>query len=192
MADCNKWRTSSGKTLVNMSSPDEVIEKDRPSAEDLFRDVAFDEYSETADCQMFTGVELKDFKRIVNRMASRYQFPDNVTESILRSEHAANKCKVIREFKFKLGATGRVVYGVVAIIKRKTCIDLAYSIYFLDFKFSAERNIDAASSPRLLFWTSTDVNVRMEECNDEFLNFYRLKVLETFKQEYPSSTILCK
>lgn len=179
-----------GKELVDSFVNDAVRLEEVTEAEEIFQNINFDEYSEKAHCQILTGIYLKDLRTIVTSLTRRFDLTHELSESILDAEFAAQNDKVVREFHFKRGESGHVRYGRVATIKRDRFIDLAYSIYVLDFKFSANTNdsLSAAS----LSWMFPNINVERGEarrmsCDEKnkFQQLVRHKAMTSFRQEYP-------
>ena len=188
--DMKFFKSQVGRELLESFSVEPVRDTDLKAAEDLITSIDFDVYEDTNHCQILTGIELKDLHSIVNGLAMRFELNEEVTESILDSEYANHNDKVVREFRFRLGEAGHIRYGRVATIKRGELIDMAYSFYSLDFKFSAKR-IEETKNEKLFLWNVSNVSVTKEERNIStqektlLLGLLRYKALEAFKQEYP-------
>ena len=179
--------------LLESFASEPVAEGEVAGAEELITSIDFDLYEENNHCQILTGIETKHLHNIVQGLADRFQLTDEVTESILDSEYAHNNDKAVREFRFKLGEAGYVRYGRVATTRRDQLVDLAYSFYSLDFKFSAKQ-IEETKNEKLFLWNVSNVSVTKEERNVSnrektlLLAMLRYKALEAFKQEYPLLT----
>ena len=188
--DPKVFKSRVAKELLESFSVEPVKAADIKAAEELITSIDFDLYEETNHCQILTGVEIRNLPTIVNGLAMRFELSEEVTESILDSEYANHNDKVVREFRFQLGDAGHMRYGRVAAIKRGEVIDLAYSFYTIDFKFSAKR-IEETKNEKIFLWNVSNVNVTKEERNittqekNLLLGLLRHKALEAFKQEYP-------
>lgn len=193
-------KTEIKKELIASFSSDLVKDNDLKVAEDLVNNVLFDKYEEKAHCQILTGINVTDFRTLVSRLSARFKLSKEVEESILDSEYALQNDKVVREFTFRLAETGEVKYGRVATIRRGCNIDLAYSLYFVNFKFTAKKMDDKFydkirflkdSAMSIVRPDSTEFNLLRKERNittiekEHFLTYFRHKALMLFKEEYP-------
>ena len=130
-----------GKILLESFTSVDVKETDLTAAEELVRGLTFDEYDEKISCKILTKIKETDFETVVGRIATRYQIPADIKESILDGQYGEVNSEVVREFKFEKGSPGKVVYGRTVTIKREdSTIDLAYAFFHLVFKLSPKKN----------------------------------------------------
>ena len=125
--------------LVSAFSRDTVTSKDLTAADEAVRGLTFDLFNEHVSSDVMAGIELADFETLINGIAKRMNIPDDIRLDILRSKLAATRQEVVRNFHFAKGETGSFTFGRIDTVKpNKSTINLAYSLYHLDFKLSPQ------------------------------------------------------
>lgn len=177
--------------LVSTFSRDKVTSKDLTAAEESVRGLTFDVFNEKTSCRVMTGIRLADFEPLVNSIAERMGFPDDVRKAILESKFAEVNNEVIYDFRFTKGETGRFTYGRIATLKPDDAtINLAYSVYNLEFKLSPQVIEHTKRKKFLGFTTGKKVWRETRERNlsakeQDWLRIYFLnKAVKGFKEEY--------
>ena len=184
---------SVAKILLESFASEDIKETDLTAAEELVRGLTFDKYHEKIVAKNSEKIELTKFETVVSRLGTRYQIPAKIQEAILDGLYMEVNKEVIREFKFQIGETGRILYGRTATVKREdSTIDLAFVLFDLEFKLSP-RKIEERRRKKFLDITYGSRRVvRFEQRNisekekEHIFNFYRIKALKGFKQEYPA------
>ena len=179
------------KALVKLFSKDEEKIKDLTAADEAVRGLTFDLFNEKVSCSVMKGILLQDYKTVVDRFVKRYSIPEEVESSLLDGEFAEEKLEVIVNFKFAKGETGGFIYGRVATVKHDGKIDMAYSVYFLEFKLSP-RVIEHEKKRKFLGFTigGTKVWRETQERNlsvkdrDYMQSYFMKKAIEGFKEQY--------
>ena len=177
--------------LVSTLSSDKVTSRDLAAAEESFRGLTFDVFNEKISCRVMTGIRLADFETLVNSIARRMGFPDGVREAILESKYAEVNDEVKYEFKFAKGETGSFTYGSIATVRPDDAtINLAYSVYNLEYKLSPQVIEHTKKKKFLGFTTSNEVWREKRERNlsvkeQDWLRIYFLnKAVKGFKEYY--------
>ena len=125
--------------LVSAFSKDKVTSKDLTAADEAVRGLTFDLFNEHVSSRVMTGIELADFETLINSIAKRLKIPDDIRLAILEGKLAATNQEVVTNFRFAKGETGSFTYGRIVTVKpNKSTINLAYSMYHLDFKLSPQ------------------------------------------------------
>ena len=101
-----------------------------------------------------------------------------------------NLQKVVLNFKFKKGETKTYVYGRVATMKRDEEMDVAFSLYTLDFKLSPK--VIEHTRQKKFLWFTTGTKVWHETVNrnldlsekDKLQDHRRRKAITKFRSEY--------
>lgn len=127
---------SAAKALITLFSTEEEHRKDLTAAEEMIRGLTFDIFEENVSCAVKKGIKIEDYSFIVNRFAKRFGIPENITDSLLDGQYIRENDEMVYNFKFRKGEKGNFVYGRVATVKHGGEIDMAYSVYSLDFKLS--------------------------------------------------------
>jgi hypothetical protein len=73
---------------------------------------------------------------VIENVARRFSIPADVKDSLLDAQYHNDMAEIVKTFKFENGKTGNFVYGRDATIKQGNKIDMAYSVYILDFKLA--------------------------------------------------------
>ena len=170
----------------------DALTQDLIDAEGRVSAINFDKYEEQFSFKVLKGIQLNDFNTVVNRVASRYNFPEDVKESILDGELAGKNQEIMKEFKFNIGQTGRVLYGRTMTLKQEDKIDMAYALIAVKFKLSPVQSV-RQEDKYFLFWkvgektivTSKDRNLSIQEA-DGMTKFFRAKAIRGFQQECPA------
>ena len=177
--------------LVSTFSSDKITSRDLTAAEESVRGLTFDVFNEKTSCRVMTGIRLADFETLVNRIARRFGFPDDIREAILESELANVNTEIIRDFKFTKGETGSFTYGSIVTVKPDDAtINLAYSVYNLEFKLSPQVIEHTKKKKFLGFTTGKKVWRETRERNlsvkeQDWLRIYFLnKAVKGFKEDY--------
>lgn len=147
--------------------------------------LSVDGFKEITDCQLFSDILLKDYKKLVQRISSRYNLPNDVRQALVRN--AKHDTKLIKDFRLRFGKEGKLAYGIVATQKYKKTVDLAFSIYSLEMEISSSDGGEVAG--KLLTSKITPLD---DHFNADWVNYYQRKALEAFDKEYPGITILRK
>ena len=177
--------------LVSAFSRDKVTSKDLTAAEESVRGLTFDLFNEKTSCRVMTGIKLDDFETLINSIARRLEIPDNIRLAILESKLAKVNTEVTIDFKFAKGETGSFTYGRIATDKPDdTTINLAYSVYHLEFKLSPQV-IEHTKKKKFLgfttgkkVWRETrerDISVKEQ---DRLRIYFLNKAVKGFKEEY--------
>lgn len=125
------------QSLITLFSSDEEHIKDLTAAEEVVRGLTFDLFEENISCAEKNGIKVEDYSFLVNRFATRFSIPDHIRDSILDGQYVQENKEIVLNFKFKKGEKGGFVYGRIATVKKRGGeIDMAYSVYNLEFKLS--------------------------------------------------------
>ena len=177
--------------LVSTLSRDKITSRDLTAAEESVRGLTFDVFNEKTTCRVMTGIKLDDFETLINSIARRLGFPDDIRQAILESKFAEVNNEVIVDFKFTKGETGSFTYGRIATVKPDgATINLAYSVYHLEFKLSPQVMEYTKKKKFLGFTTGKKVWRETRERNlsakeQDWLRIYFLnKAVKGFKEEY--------
>ena len=180
------------RLLDSFKSEHVVLRQNLTEAEELVNGLSFDFYQERFSCKRLTKIKLNDFETVVNRIATRNNIPQDKKEEILDGKYAQENEAYIKEFVFEKGnEPGRLCYGRVLTIKREDdTIDMAYVIYYLEFKLSPNRIEETKQKCFLGFVYGTETVVRYEhrtfreEEQNRITTFYRAKALKGLQAEY--------
>ena len=177
--------------LVSALSRDKITSRDLTAAEESVRGLTFDVFNEKTSCRVVTEIKLDDFETLINSIARRLGIPDDVRQAILESKLAAVNNEVIVDFRFTKGETGSFTYGRIATVKPdSTTINLAYSVYHLEFKLSPQVIEHTKKKKFLGFTTGKKVWRETRERNlstkeQDWLRIYFMnKAVKVFKEEY--------
>ena len=177
--------------LVSVLSKDKVTSRDLTAAEESVRGLTFDVFNEKTSCKVMIGIELDDFETLINSIARRLGIPDNVRQSILENKLAKVNEEVTVDFRFTKGETGSFTYGRIATVKPdRATINLAYSVYHLEFKLSPQVMEYTKKKKFLGFTTGKKVWRETRERNlsakeQDWLRLYFMnKAVKGFKEEY--------
>ena len=178
------------QALVKLFSGDEETLKDITAAEELVRGLTFDVFNEKVSCKVMKGIALSEFVRVVESFAARFAIPDEIKSGLLDGQYAEENYEIVIDFKFSKGELGGFTYGRIATIKHGEKIDMAYSVYFLEFKLSP-RVIEHTKKKKFCGFTtgkkvwreSHERNLSIKD-RDELQSYFKKKAIEGFKQEY--------
>ena len=177
--------------LVSAFSKDKITSKDLTAADEAVRGLTFDLFNEDISSRVMTGIKLDDFEPLVNSIAKRMGLPENIRLAILESKLAATNQEVVTNFRFAKGETGSFTYGRIVTMKpEESTIDLAYSVYHLDFKLSPQVIEHTKTKKFLGFTTSKKVWRETRERNlstreEEHLSLYFMdKAIKGFKRDH--------
>ena len=172
----------------------ETTEKDLTAADELVRGLTFDKYEEKAISQVFIGIKMSKFDKLLSRLANRHSIPIEMQDGILDGIFAEQNTLKTKEFIFKVGSDSKIAYCKVATIKTsETLIDMALMFFNLDFKLTPTVR-ETVTQGRILGaipW-GTERKIEITERNlsevdqNKLLNFFRAKALQGFTKEYPS------
>ena len=184
--------TKVAMVLVSAFSRDTVTSKDLTAADEAVRGLTFDLFNEHASSRVMTGIELADFETLINGIAKRMEIPDDIRLDILDSKLAATNQEVVRNFYFAKGESGSFTYNgrIVTVKPNKSTINLAYSIYHLDFKLSPQVIEHTKKKKFLGFTTGKKVWRETKERNlstreQEHLSLYFMdKAIKGFKRDH--------
>lgn len=184
---------SIAKEILNSILSEEITETDLTTAEEVVRGLTFDEYQEKIACEMLEGIASADFETVVGRIAKRNNIPEDKRELIMDGQYAQKKKSLVREFAFTKGKPGEVVYAMFITVKKDdSTIDLAYSLFQLNFKLAPKRiqtKIDKWFLDFIKVGSSTEIRFEdrnlSEKDKKNILNFFRNKALLGFRNEYP-------
>ena len=184
---------SVGKILFESFTSENIKGKDLTAAEELVRGLTFDKYEEQIITKNLTKIELTDFSTVVCRLGRRHQIPAEIQEAILDGLYGEVNEQRIRKFKFEKVGTGRVLYGRSVTVKREdSTIDLACAFFSLEFKLSPRKIEEQHRTAFFGITIRSRTVIRFEERNlsetekEHMSNFFRVKAVKGFKQEYPS------
>ena len=189
------WSTAAsvGKMLLESFTSEDIKETDLTAAEELVRGLTFDKYNEKISTQILKKIKLTDFATVVSRIGTRHQIPADIQGAILDGQYCEVNEMRVREFKFQKGETGSVLYGRTATVKREdSTIDFAFAFFYLEFKLSPRRIEERRRKKFLGITYGSRTVVRFEERElsekekEHISNFFRIKALKGFKQEYPA------
>ncbi len=178
------------KALVGLFSKDEERTKDLTAADELVRGLTFDMFNEKISCRVARGILLADYPTIIENFARRFSTPAYVKDSLLDGQYMDDLTEVVQNFKFEKGKTGSFVYGRVATIKHDGKMDMAYSVYTLDFKLSPTVIEHTKKKKFLWFTTGKKVWHETKERNlsskekDNLQDHLMIKAISKFRSEY--------
>ena len=177
--------------LVSTLSSDKVTSRDLTAAEESVRGLTFDVFNGKVSCGVKTGARLADFETLVNSIARRMEFPEFIRQAMLEGKSLETNYEVVQEFRFTKGETGGFTYVVIATFKPDDAtINLAYSVYDLEFKLSPHVIEHVKKKKFLVFtygkkvWRETrEINLSIKE--QDWLRIYFLnKAIKGFKKQY--------
>ena len=176
--------------LVRRLRKDEETTKDLTAVEEMVRGLTFDLYDEKVSLRVARGIPLKDYPTVIENFAKRFGISADIKDSLLDASYSQSTDELVLNFKFKRGDTGSFVYGRIATTKDGDKIDMAYSLYTLDFKFSG-KVIEHKYKTKLLeftidegVWYDTEErNFGSKEQNDMREYFIRRAISE-FRTRY--------
>lgn len=178
------------KALVGLFSKDEERTKDLTAADELVRGLTFDMFDEKISCQVGRGILLTDYPIVIEEFARSYSITDDIKARLLTSRLMEDSVATIQNFKFKKDKTGGFVYGRVATIKHGDKIDMAYSVYTLDFTPSPTVIEHQKKTTFLWFTTGEKVWRETKERNfsakekDNLQDHLMIKAILKFRAEY--------
>lgn len=179
------------QTLVKLFAHDEEKIKDLTTAEELVRGLTFDQFNEKISCKVVKGIFLKDFATVIENLAARFSIPDDLKNSLLEGLISDENIEVIKEFKFTKGEGGDFTFGRIATIRHGQKIDMAYSIYFLDFKIcpkvvehSREKKFLWFAVEKKEVWHVTVERTLSNKEKDDFEMYALKRAIQGFKDQY--------
>jgi hypothetical protein len=178
------------QALVRLFSKDEERAKDLTAADELVRGLTFDMFDEKISCRVGRGILLTDYRTVIENFARRFSIPDDVKDSLFDGQYHEDMVEVVQNFKFEKGKKGSFVYGRVATIKHGDKIDMAYSVYTLDFKLSPIVIEHRKKKKFLWFTTGEKVWHETKERNmsskekDNLQEHLMIKAISKFRTEY--------
>jgi hypothetical protein len=126
-----------GVSMLRLASQgEEQSTEDLAAAAKLVQGLTFDIFNDKISCEEHREILLADFSTVIENFARRFSIPADVKDSRLEAQYHKDMAEIVKNFKFENGETGRFVYGKVATIKQGSKIDMAYSVYTLDFKLA--------------------------------------------------------
>jgi hypothetical protein len=126
-----------GVSMLRLASQgEEQSPEDLTAAAKLVQGLTFDIFNDKISCEEQREILLADFSTVIEKFARRFSSPADVKDSLLEAQYHKDMTEIVKNFKFENGETGRFVYGKVATIKQGSKIDMAYSVYTLDFKLT--------------------------------------------------------
>ena len=183
--------TEAKKLAKLLSSVEEKIE-DLTAAYKVVRGLTFDLFNEEVSSQVMVGILLQDYKTVVDRFVLRFLIPKDVEPSLLDGEFAEESINDFHSAKNKTGLRLEFTYGRFVTVKHDGKIDVAYSVYFLEFELSPiviehkKRNeflrfiID-----KTMVWHETQEQSHSEKDWDYMQSYFEKKAIEGFKKQYP-------
>jgi len=127
---------SVGKILLESFTSEDTQETDLTAAEELVRGLTIDKYEEGIYCKIVTKMK-ENFERRIYKIATCHHIPDHIRDSLLDGMDGEVNQEVIREFK---ESSRKVLYGRTITVKREdSTIDLAYTMFSLEFKVSSKK-----------------------------------------------------
>jgi hypothetical protein len=184
------WVFNVAQAMVRRFSKDEERTKDLTAADELVRGLTFDMFDEQISCRVGRGILLTDYRTVIENVARRFSIPDDIKDSLFDGEYHENMAEIVQNFKFEKGKKGNFVYGRVATIKHGDKIDMAYSIYTLDFKLSPTVIEHRKKTNFLWFTTGEKVWHETKERNmsskekDNLQEHLMIKAISKFRAEY--------
>ena len=136
----------------------DVLTQDLIDAERRVSAIKFDEYKERFNFEVLKGIQLIDFDNVVERIASRFDFPEDVKQSIIDGKYGSPNLEVLKEFRFNKGETGQAIYGRTLTIKNQDKIDMAYALVVVNFKLSPVQSVRTVSQ-YFLFWKVSEKRI---------------------------------
>ena len=177
--------------LLSAFSKDKVTSEDLTAAEEAVRGLTFDVYNEKTSSKVMTGIQLHDYESLINSIAKRLGLPDGLHEAILEGKFAVENEEVVTNFSFSEGKTSTFTFGRIVTVKRdKATIDMAYSVYHLEFKLSPQVIEHTKRTVFLGFTTSKKVWRETRERNlstfeyESLIVYFMNKTIEGFKKEH--------
>ena len=161
------------------------------AAEESIRGLTFDVFNENTSCKVMTGIKLDGFETLINSTVRHLGIPDDIRDAILESKLATVNNKVTIDFCFAKGETGNFTFGRIATVKPDdTTINLAYSVYHLEFKLSPQGTEHTKKRKFLAFTTGKKVWRERRERSlsvkeqDHLRTYFKKKIMDGFKEEY--------
>ena len=136
ISSCQSTKRNVAKALVGFFNNYEKNSNDLAAAATLVESLKFDRFNEKTSCVVDQGIALTHYPTVIENFARDFSVPNDVKQSLLDAQYATDTTELVQNFKFKKGNTGNFVYGRFATIKHGDKIDIAYSLYTLDFKLS--------------------------------------------------------
>ena len=159
---------------------------------DLVKTSNFDLFKMKKNSKVLTGIDPKDYERVVKSIASRLDFPSNLREAILENQYGDEGDEKVNDFSFKPGEESTFVFVRFVSLKQNSGkIDLAYAMYYLRFKFSPR--IETKTEPKSLFslpWRAPKEiqelkPVQLPEVDEDvFQCYFMAKAIKLFQKEY--------
>ena len=164
--------------------------RDLTEADDLFEGLTYDLYDEKVTCNLMGGILLKQYATVIDNFALSHSIPEDIKHSLLEAENLKNLQKSVHNFKFQKGKTGSYVFGRFSTMKRDGEMDVAYSLYTLDFKLSPKVVEHEKIQKLAWFTTGTTVWRETEERNlsqnekNKLHDYLKHKAISKFRSEY--------
>lgn len=182
--------------FVEILSSDEEMIQDLSAAEEAVKGLPFDLFKEDVDCRVIQGIPDKNFEKMLDRFIARSSLPEDIgsklKDSLLDILLIEKDIKeIVQRFQFEKGKTGSFVYGRVAVVRRGGFIDMAHSMYQLEFKLSP-RVIEHKKKKKFLgfitygtkTWRETQERELPTKDLKEFEAYFKNKAIAGFKKEY--------
>ena len=169
-----------------------ISDENFAKAKDLVKSLNFDLFDEKTPSKVLIGIDPKDYEHVVKSIASRLNFPDHLREAFLENQYTEGCDEKVKEFNFQPGREGTFLFGRLVSVKRTNGkIDLAYSLFYLRFKFS--HWVQKRSEPKP-GWTGSfrapnvihePKPVKLSEVEKELFQCYLMvKAIKSFQREY--------
>ena len=160
------------------------------------RDLSFKKFNENVICKVTEGISLDDFEPLVNRIAARLNIPDDVKGEVLDGVIGSRSQTYTKSFKFEKGKDSMFRFGLVGTTKRpRNKVDLAYSIYQLDFKLSPADVVTEETKKFLLYTYSKIVDLDTRETDlseaeqDKLEAYFKDKAIAGFRNTTGSNAL---
>ena len=176
--------------LVKLFSSDEEHTRDLTAEEELVRGLLFDVYNEKISCKVLKGILIADYDTVIDGFVERFAIPKDIESSLREGKYGDENYEIVIDFKFEKGKIGSFTYGRVVTIKHGDKIDMAYSVYFLEFKLSPKEIRHKKVKKFLGFTTGKKVWTETKERNlsvkekDEMQTYFMDKAIKGFKKQY--------
>ena len=178
--------------ITEIFSSDEEHIKDLTAAEEVIRGLTFDQFKETYSSNVMGEITLSDFPEFVQDMSMHFAIPDDIKYILMKGRYAAENLEHLQEFSFQKGQPGTFVYGRVATVRHGKKIDIAYTIYDLQYKLPPA--VIEHSRKQTFLWFVTKTNQVWRETKERNLSlkesdymaaYFLQKAIDGFKRQYP-------
>lgn len=182
--------------MIKLFSDDEEHTKDLSAAEEVIKGIPFEKYFEDSNCRVLRGIPDENFERVLNNLMDRFSMPEDTQKKLkssLLDVLLVNKGlhEIMQSFHFEKEKGGNYVYGRVAVARKGGEIDMAHSIYQLEFQL-APKIIEHRRTKKFLGFISYGTKVWQEKQKRDLFTsdlkfmdaYFKNKAIAAFQREY--------